>query len=609
MKKLSIFCSSIFVSLLVSAQVKPVKSTAGNNFCKVLSKVISNATDNFIKIQIGDDYLDFYDLAGNSIGQGWKTSVKFPGAMKSYIRRDEYLNNPYEAYFGSFKKLTDATKKLNSIKSQLSTCVKDYKVKVEKWDPGLSWGVPIRYEYTRKTNDLTQVVRLEISRSGTYYFLYLIVQGLNPLVLKSKADQELEDLFGKWPALHFDTTSVSPAQTKLAKQFQQLLDYAKDGFKAIKGKEVEQSKSFITNSILSGISGKATHTKYKTGFLPEDAEKSEIRYYPDDKSTKFIASYSYFLWPEISFRDLFSKMKKELGSDFVVEVDEQSINKKDYGESQKAVFYRKGSNLPQIELIYNSDTDTLDNGMPPGILIMVTALKNQSTVADNKPVTKDITGNETILKIWQNDDGKGSGNNKIQVQEMKSVKIGTQTWMAENLNTSNFRNGNVIQEAKTREEWQQAKAEKKPAWCYYNYDPAIGMKYGKLYNWYAVNDPRGLASKDWHVPGDDEWKTLIDFLGGKQVAGQKLKSVIEWKGAGKGTNESGFDGLPGGFCKFDGSWGPGPSGSIGYFGIWWSSTERILGSMGWVWMLTWEKSLSTYFNSIDDGLYVRCIKD
>ena len=94
----------------------------------------------------------------------------------------------------------------------------------------------------------------------------------------------------------------------------------------------------------------------------------------------------------------------------------------------------------------------------------------------------------------------------------KSVKIDNQEWMAENLNIDKFRNGDRIPEVKINEEWEKAGNEKKPAWCFYDNDPANGEKYGKLYNWHAVNDPRGLAPEGWHVPSDEEWKNFNRFF-------------------------------------------------------------------------------------------------
>jgi uncharacterized protein (TIGR02145 family) len=107
----------------------------------------------------------------------------------------------------------------------------------------------------------------------------------------------------------------------------------------------------------------------------------------------------------------------------------------------------------------------------------------------------------------------------------KTVVIGNQTWMAENLNVDRFRNGDLIPEAKTNEEWETRK-EKKAAWCYYNNDTKNGSKYGKLYNWHAVNDNRGLAPEGWHIPSPDEWEMLFSFLGGDSIAGDKIRSVF-----------------------------------------------------------------------------------
>ena len=96
----------------------------------------------------------------------------------------------------------------------------------------------------------------------------------------------------------------------------------------------------------------------------------------------------------------------------------------------------------------------------------------------------------------------------------KETKIGMQTWATKNLDVSSFRNGDAIPEAKTREDWIKAGEEGKPAWCYYEYDPTNGQKYGKLYNWYAVNDPKGLAPNGWHVSSSLEWVAMNNYLKG-----------------------------------------------------------------------------------------------
>ena len=195
--------------------------------------------------------------------------------------------------------------------------------------------------------------------------------------------------------------------------------------------------------------------------------------------------------------------------------------------------------------------------------------------------------------------------------QVKEVKIGTQVWMAENLNVATFRNGEPIPEAKTDEEWNKALVNHQPAWCYYNNDPVNGKKYGKLYNWYAVNDPRGLAPRGWHIPTSDEWTTLSDFLGGDDNAGTKMKSKTGWKVGCNGTNSSGFNGLPGGWRYNDGIFS-----DIGTHGFWWSSTESEFDREYHAQDLVYDLHLNdcsgkAYGRSRDkhDYLSVRCLRD
>ena len=186
-----------------------------------------------------------------------------------------------------------------------------------------------------------------------------------------------------------------------------------------------------------------------------------------------------------------------------------------------------------------------------------------------------------------------------------TVKIGTQTWTTKNLEVVKFRNGNPIPQARTLEEWKKAKDNKQPAWCYYDNDPANGTKYGKLYNWFAVKDPRGLAPAGYHVPTDAEWTKLTVFLGGEKEAGQKMKSTSGWNENGNGTNRSGFVGLPGGYRNvFDGTC---------YFlnnsAVWWSATE-INTTTSWYRSLDYDGG--AIYREPDDmgcGLSVRCIRD
>ena len=188
--------------------------------------------------------------------------------------------------------------------------------------------------------------------------------------------------------------------------------------------------------------------------------------------------------------------------------------------------------------------------------------------------------------------------------QVKQVIIGTQVWMAKNLNVATFCNGDPIPQAKTAEEWINAGVNGRPAWCYYNNDPANGTNYGKLYNWYAVNDPRGLAPKGWHIPTRDEWTVLTDFLGGTEIAGTKMKSKTGWKNSSNGTNSSGFNGLPGGDRSHSGSFY-----LVGSYGYWWSSTEASTSS-AWSHALSYDSDHgSSYYDSKGYGFYVRCLRD
>ncbi len=148
------------------------------------------------------------------------------------------------------------------------------------------------------------------------------------------------------------------------------------------------------------------------------------------------------------------------------------------------------------------------------------------------------------------------------------MKIGKQIWLANNLNINQFRNGDLILHAKSAEEWKKAGEKGKPAMCYYDNDSNNGKYYSKLYNWYAVNDPRGISPEGWHIPNNDEWDKLITFYGGNTQAGTSLKSSHGWDLELNGTNESCFDGLPGGYREENGIFK-----FIGAMGHWWSASD------------------------------------
>lgn len=180
---------------------------------------------------------------------------------------------------------------------------------------------------------------------------------------------------------------------------------------------------------------------------------------------------------------------------------------------------------------------------------------NKDVKAENEEIVKDFEGNK-----------------------YKIVNVGNQIWTEENLNTSYFNNGEKIPEAKTNEEWEKAATEEKPVWCYYENNISNGKKYGKLYNYYVLQDSRDIAPKGWHIPSYDELELMIDEFGGYKTSGLHLKSDKFWTKCfngdeGNGTNSSGFNGLPGGYRMDNGDFTLNNFPTINENGYWWSSTK------------------------------------
>jgi uncharacterized protein (TIGR02145 family) len=195
------------------------------------------------------------------------------------------------------------------------------------------------------------------------------------------------------------------------------------------------------------------------------------------------------------------------------------------------------------------------------------------------------------------------------------VKIVDQEWCSKNLNVSKFRNGETIPQAKTAAEWKNAADKKQPAWCYYDNNPANEKNNGKLYNWYAVNDPRGLAPIGFHVASKEEWE-IIEYSLGLHKTGEKMKSTSGWKSykwfqynySGNGTNSSGFNAFPGG-CRSNDE--KSVFSKMGEECLFWSSTILNEDINAHISALIYNKvQLET--SSVADlsvGAYVRCIKD
>lgn len=186
-----------------------------------------------------------------------------------------------------------------------------------------------------------------------------------------------------------------------------------------------------------------------------------------------------------------------------------------------------------------------------------------------------------------------------------TIIIGAQEWMAQNLRASKYRNDDAIPNVTDDTDWSNLNT---GAFAWYDNDNNFEQPYGKLYNWYAVNDGRGLCPTGWHVPSDSEWTILTDTLGGIGFAGGRLKEVsqVRWSFPNEGaTNKSGFTGIPGGYRQN----GNGSFTSFRFTGHWWSSTE-VSSDAAWARILRYNDvraSRNLIFKK--DGYSVRCIRD
>lgn len=192
------------------------------------------------------------------------------------------------------------------------------------------------------------------------------------------------------------------------------------------------------------------------------------------------------------------------------------------------------------------------------------ALTNPESIVDGKHGPK-----PPVIEYGRMRDQEGN--------EYKTVKIGQQVWMAENLRTSVYRNGDRIRRINSKKEW--ANQPEKGAWCYYNNNEGHNKIYGKLYNFYAVEDPRGIAPKGWHVPDYSDIVELGDALGGSLVAGGKLKAMGTlqarngfWKAPNTGaSNSSGFTAIPSGGRGTNGEFFGQGNSMMFWTTTWWDS--------------------------------------
>ena len=205
----------------------------------------------------------------------------------------------------------------------------------------------------------------------------------------------------------------------------------------------------------------------------------------------------------------------------------------------------------------------------------------------------------------------------IDGNEYRAVKIGDQIWMAENLTVEHYRNGDPVPEVEKLEEWVTLES---GAWSEQENDSEKGKVYGKLYNWYAISDPRGLAPEGWRVPTEEDWRKLeahlgmkpeeldgVEFRGKERNVGGRLKErgTGHWDEPNTGaTNETGFAARAGGYRDND-----GPFNFFGKYAAFWTATEAENGRVWFRGMTTGEKGVYRFSFNRKCGFSVRCVRD
>ena len=187
----------------------------------------------------------------------------------------------------------------------------------------------------------------------------------------------------------------------------------------------------------------------------------------------------------------------------------------------------------------------------------------------------------------------------------KTIVIGNQTWMAENLRTIHYQNGDEIPNVTDNTEWKNLTT---GAYCNYNNNTDLDTiaTYGRLYNWYAVADSCQLAPKGWHVPTISDWDRLIDYLGGDTIASNKLKEIgdLHWADPFESTNSSGFTALPGGWRYLSEN-----TKKMGFYTDYWAMPQYNATSAPFLYLFYFNSFMYRGINYKANGYSVRCIKD
>jgi uncharacterized protein (TIGR02145 family) len=224
------------------------------------------------------------------------------------------------------------------------------------------------------------------------------------------------------------------------------------------------------------------------------------------------------------------------------------------------------------------------------IIFLACTMVACSRTAQNEALVKDVPDTTMVEDI--------DGNT------YRTVLIDSRVWMAENLRTTRFANGDTIAYVVDDGQWKVLKS---PALSTYDNDSSLAHRFGHLYNWWAASDIRNICPRGWHIPTESEWQQLFDHLGGIDEAGAKMKATGTslWCKPNEGaTNSSGFAALPGGLKSSAGNYS-----SIGTYGCWWSSTENGLYNAMGVYVPHDYADAGLEPRHKRDGLSCRCVQD
>lgn len=224
---------------------------------------------------------------------------------------------------------------------------------------------------------------------------------------------------------------------------------------------------------------------------------------------------------------------------------------------------------------------------------VITAYQAQSGIYDAHSISMNLVITNAVIAETLTD---------IDGNVYKTVKIGNQVWMMENLRTTRYRDGTIIQNVTGSSNWG---TQPNGAYCNYNNNPELGKTYGFLYNWYAVNSARQLAPQGWHIPTSAEWTILYNYIGGDRYSGGKIQESgnSHWINDTGASNITQFTGLPAGSRNADGTYE-----SITYQGNWWTATANPTGTASYYNLYV--KGYIELAESLKSlGYSVRCIKD